>query len=153
MKFDTDLSDDAKTIIQEKLIFLAGTPPVKVTTEEPAVVENEGEKGFLDRAKQRFGSLGQSGSVILWIIVSIIGLFGMIFAWHKIGKSNTASSVPNEKIPPTPEPAPTILSNEANTHEGGPDWLKATESPFGSEDILSKEVSQNQNEVHTPEWM
>lgn len=77
----------------------------------------------------------------------------MIFAWHKIGKSNTAGSIPNEKNPPIPEPTPTTVSNETSSNEGGPDWLKPTESPFGSEDVLSKEVSQNQNEVHTPEWM
>lgn len=42
----------------------------------------------------------------------------------------------------------------SDSHDGGPDWLKPTESPFGSEDILSKEVSQSQDtHANTPEWM
>lgn len=37
--------------------------------------------------------------------------------------------------------------------ESTPDWLKNNESPFGSEDVLSKEVNTSATEEHTPEWM
>jgi hypothetical protein len=86
VKFDTTLSDDAKAIIQEKLIFLAGTPPVEkpTTPADPTVVEENPGTGFMAMIQEKLSSFGVSGSIILWIIVAIIGLFGMIFAWSKI---------------------------------------------------------------------
>lgn|GEM_PF-1419200 len=47
MKFDTTLSADAKVIIQEKLAFLIGTPPVtKPDPSEKPIIEEKSQTGF-----------------------------------------------------------------------------------------------------------
>ena len=86
VKFDTTLSDDAKSIIQEKLIFLAGTPSVATPTtpEVPSITETGSENGFIGKIKSLFGNLKNTGNIFLWIGVVIVGLFGAIFAWSKI---------------------------------------------------------------------
>lgn len=88
VKFDTTLSDDAKAIIQEKLLFLAGAPPVeKPASETPTVIDETPGEGFFATFKQKLGSLGNISNIFLWIGVAVIGLFGMIFAWSKIAGS------------------------------------------------------------------
>lgn len=48
-------------------------------------------------------------------------------------------------------------SSELDTHASTPDWLKETESPFGEEDVLSKEVAattvHTDTPTKTPDWM
>lgn len=47
VKPDTTLSDDAKVIIQEKLAFLIGTPPVTQTNpSDNPVIEEKSQTGF-----------------------------------------------------------------------------------------------------------
>jgi hypothetical protein len=155
VKFDTTLSDDAKAIIQEKLIFLAGTPPVEkpTTPADPTVTEENPGTGFMAMIQEKLSSFGVSGSIILWIIVAVVGLFGMIFAWSKIAGSrhiNEDIAPPSNTLPEVKE-AQTVAPHDETT----PDWLKPTDSPFGSEDVLAKEVTQATQEQTTtaPEWM
>lgn len=96
--------------------------------------------------------------ILLWIALAVVGIFGMIFAGSRILAARKTKSQPTDTshagdahgddfplTPTTPTP----------TADGTPDWLKNTESPFGSEDVLSQEVSQTQSstETHTPDWM
>ncbi len=156
VKFDTTLSDDAKAIIQEKLIFLAGTPPVEkpTTPEQPTVTEETPSTDYLAMIKEKLSAFGVTGNIVLWIVVAIIGLFGMIFAWSKIaGSRHINDDIAPPSNTPTPAPQSTTVSSPVHD-EGTPDWLKPTESPFGSEDVLSKEVSnQTASTTTTPEWM
>lgn len=89
-------------------------------------------------------------------MVAVIGLFGMIFAWTKIAASR-ATKIPiadDSHGSSTQENANSISAPSAEVSDDStPDWLKNTESPFGSEDILSKEVSSSNTESHTPDWM
>lgn len=81
----------------------------------------------------------------------------MIFAWTKIAASRATKTPLNNDTHSntTPDtstnsiPAPSVPASDDST----PDWLKNTESPFGSEDVLSKEVSESKTEAHTPDWM
>lgn len=81
----------------------------------------------------------------------------MIFAWTKIAASRATKTPLNNDTPSntTPDtstnsvPAQSVPASDDST----PDWLKNTESPFGSEDVLSKEVSESKTEAHTPDWM
>lgn len=88
--------------------------------------------------------------------MAVIGLFGMIFAWTKIAASRATKTPLNND----PNSAPSDTSTNAvpitstpSSDDSTPDWLKNTESPFGSEDVLSKEVSESKTEAHTPDWM
>lgn len=151
VRFDETLSEDAKSIIREKLTFLAGTPPAVEKPGDNTVTENGEATGFL----AQFKSLGK---ILLWIVVAIIGLFGMIFAWTKIAASRkTKISNTGDSSTPTETPDPLSPFPSAPTdpvaNDGTPDWLKGSESPFGSEDVLSQEVAQSNTETHTPDWM
>lgn len=103
----------------------------------------------------KFKSLG---GILLWIVVAVIGLFGMIFAWTKIAASrktkisNTGDSPASTESPEPLSPLPSTPT-ETVTNDGTPDWLKGSESPFGSEDVLSQEVASSSTETHTPDWM
>lgn len=79
----------------------------------------------------------------------------MIFAWTKIAASGkTKISNNGENLSPAETAAPlSPLPIETATNDGTPDWLKGSESPFGSEDVLSQEVAQSSTETHTPDWM
>lgn len=145
VRFDETLSEDAKAIIQEKLLFLAGSPPAEgPKTEKP---DGTGEKGTGFLAK--FQNLGK---ILLWIGLAIVGLFGAIFAWGRIAASRkkAASGIETISPPITPEVPPTVTETSTDTT---PDWLKSSESPFGSDDVLADEVHQASNEAHTPDWM
>ena len=150
VRFDETLSEDAKSIIREKLTFLAGTPPAVEKPGENTITE-ENTGWFLSKFKN-------IGMILLWIALAVVGIFGMIFAGSRILAARKAKSQPTDTnhagdghgddfplTPTTPTP----------TADGTPDWLKNTESPFGSEDVLSQEVSQTQSstETHTPDWM
>ena len=157
VKFDTTLSDDAKAIIQEKLIFLAGTPPVEkpTTPEQPTVTDENTSTNFMATLKEKLSAFGASGNIILWVIVAIVGLFGMIFAVSKMaGSRHINEDISPANSTPAPSPAPEVKNTGTDHDESAPDWLKPTESPFGSEDVLSKEVSnQTTSEPTTPSWM
>lgn len=79
----------------------------------------------------------------------------MIFAWTKVATSratkisHTDDTHNNSSDDGHFDPVPSAPSSDDST----PDWLKNTESPFGSEDVLSKEVSESKTETHTPDWM
>lgn len=81
----------------------------------------------------------------------------MIFAGGKIMSARKTKSQPadinNAENARAESPAPNPVTPEAK--DDTPDWLKNNESPFGSEDILSQEVSQTQTntDTHTPDWM
>jgi len=82
----------------------------------------------------------------------------MIFAWTKIAASRTSKTTNTGDTPTPTEPAAPLsplppAPTEVVVNDGTPDWLKSSESPFGSEDILSQEVSQSSTEAHTPDWM
>jgi hypothetical protein len=84
VKFDETLSEDAKIIIQEKLLLLAGNPPAeKPITKDPTVTEDN-SVSFLSKIQEK---LKNTGNIFIWIIVAIIGLFGMIFTWSKLTSS------------------------------------------------------------------
>lgn len=157
VKFDTTLSDDAKAIIQEKLIFLAGTPPIEkpTTPEQPTVTDENTNTNFMATLKEKLSAFGASGNIILWVVVAVIGLFGMIFAVSKMaGSRHINEDISPANSTPTPSPAPEVKNTGTDHDESAPDWLKPTESPFGSEDVLSKEVSnQTTSEPTTPSWM
>jgi hypothetical protein len=54
----------------------------------------------------------------------------------------------------TPDITTPINSGTDENHDDStPDWLKNNESPFGSDDVLSKEVTESRDTTHTPEWM
>jgi len=159
VKFDTTLSADAKVIIQEKLAFLIGTPPVtKPDPSEKPIIEEKSQTGFF----AKFWNFSGIGSIMMWIIIAIVGLFGIIFALSTITKSRRA------KVSPPHDDHTNTDSGHGDTHDhptedhsvhddhhdewSTPDWLKSAESPFGSEDVLAKEVTEN-TQTHTPEWM
>lgn len=173
VKLDTTLSDDAKATIQEKLTLLAGTPPVVKpgTGGETPVIDDNASTGFLATLKDKLGSIGP---LVLWICLAIIGVFGIIFAISKIRSSGQRGvSMPHDdSLSPIDNSAeephgPNWLHEEhadiANTPleenhaEGTPDWLKAADSPFGSEDVLAtKEVASGPvtpPSTTTPDWM
>lgn len=76
VRFDETLSEDAKSIIREKLNFLAGSPPAAgPKTETPS--EEETGTGFLSQFKNL-------GKILLWILLAVVGIFGAMFAWGKI---------------------------------------------------------------------
>jgi len=146
VRFDETLSEDAKAIIQEKLLFLAGSPPAEgPKTEKP---DGTGEKGTGFLAK--FQNLGK---ILLWIGLAIVGLFGAIFAWGKIAASRKKGTSGIETISQPisiSEASPAVTETSTDTT---PDWLKSSESPFGSDDVLADEVHQASTEAHTPDWM
>lgn len=160
VKIDPSLSDETKSIIQEKLNFLAGTPPVEQpkTPEEPKTGEDG--TGFLSNLK---GKLGAMGSILLWIAVAIAGLLGMMFAWKKIAGAKRTDDAHGLEAHDISHVSSNTDVSGAEVHpdgslsvdENAPDWLKSAESPFGSEDILSKEVSESAqaSAAHTPDWM
>lgn len=144
VRFDETLSEDAKAIIQEKLLFLAGSPAIEGPKPENTDNTDEAGTSFLSK----FQNLGK---IFLWLGLAIIGLFGAIFAWGKVVSTKKKSE--NREDAPHPEiisETPPIIEAAAETT---PDWLKSSESPFGSDDILSQEVSQPSTEAHTPDWM
>jgi Type IV secretion system pilin len=159
VKFDTTLSDDAKSIIQEKLIFLTGTPSAvtPTTPEVPNITETEDGKGIIAKIKSLFSGLADTGNIFLWIGVIIVGLFGALFAWSKITHTKQVDEdIHEDKSPALNKENSSVWDNHTEVwhDQGTPDWLKSAESPFGSEDVLSKEVWQSQEpQTHTPEWM
>ena len=99
---------------------------------------------------------------MLWIIVAIVGIFGIIFALSTITKSRRVrDTLPHDDHHDADSGHGDSHSDHTanqGTHDdhhddsSTPDWLKSAESPFGSEDILAKEVTEN-TQTHTPEWM
>jgi hypothetical protein len=79
----------------------------------------------------------------------------MIFAVSKMaGSRHINEDISPANSTPAPSPAPEVKNTGTDHDESAPDWLKPTESPFGSEDVLSKEVSnQTTSEPTTPSWM
>ncbi len=109
VKFDTTLSEDAKAIIREKLLFLAGTPPVTKTTDGEAgkdPIETD-EPGIFSKIQEKLGNMT---SILLWIGIAMIGLLGIAFAWKKIMASRQmGETLPGEEsinnTLRTPDPA------------------------------------------------
>jgi PKD repeat protein len=159
VKFDTALSDDAKTIIQEKLNFLIGSPPVKSTIpDKEVIIDENGKTGFFTNFFKKDGL----GSILLWIGLAIVGLFGVIFAWSKIASSrhthrDTSHANPHNQWTSETHDAHETHDAPSDMHHDDtntPDWLKSAESPFGSDDVLSKEIAHEEDhKTHTPEWM
>ncbi len=169
VKLDTTLSDDTKATIQEKLNLLAGTPPVvKPGTEETPVIDDNTGTDFLSKLKEKLGGVGP---LVLWVCLAIIGVFGMIFAISKIRSRQSGGDIPHDDSLSPVDNSDTShgpgwlhedhgdIASTPSTEdhaEGTPDWLKATESPFGSEDVLSKEVQSSpavSGGASTPDWM
>ena len=82
----------------------------------------------------------------------------MVFAGSRIlaarkAKTQPTNTVHAEEAPTEALNPPIAPSVSPATEDGTPDWLKNAESPFGSEDVLSQEVSQSNTDTHTPDWM
>ncbi len=151
IRYDTQISDDAKAAIRQKLEILIGKPPVNPTP-ETTPEENSDKDTFWSKIKNSLWALGKW---FLWAIVFIFGLLGFIFVFRRIGKNKSATHEP-ENIHEWEE----VHSGADWMHQGtqewsakhdehsAPDWLKEQDSPFGSEDILK----QTGNET-APDWL
>lgn len=118
VKFDTQLSDEAKAVIRDKLTILAGKPPIQKPTTNPEVTVET--TSLLTKAKNLLKNLNINniGQIALWFMIAIVGLFGMIFILRKLagGKTppnNTKDSEHDDHGLPT--------MPENGSH--GPDWL------------------------------
>lgn len=153
------------------------------TTTPPPVVEDITTVSLWSKVQAKVTALvGDKGPIILWIGIAVIGLLGLLVIAKLMSggssqRSNTAPDVgrhdDHDGLSTTPENnhGPDWLHDDQNhdthnaehstgevdTHATTPDWLKETESPFGEEDVLSKEVASNtiktDTPVTTPDWM
>lgn len=169
VKFDTQISDEAKAVIRDKLTILAGQPGVKPET--PAVTP-DASGSLWDKLKT---SMSGIGSIILWIVLAIIGIIGCIYLWRMIKARGGDKETPHDdhELPTVADDGhsgPDWMHNDHDDHHGlsttpdqheqhdqpgTPDWLKEPESSFGGEDILSKEIKNTPEPAHeeTPAWM
>ena len=166
VKFDTQISDDAKAIIKDKLTVLIGQPTVKPPVNPEIEVKTPGIWQNIKNAISHFNINNLFSSIIFWIIVAVIGLIGLIIVVMKFvgGKKDNQSGHnshgDSHGLPTVPDDnhhgpdwihqdsehhddhgLPTIPTNVAGHDDHStPDWLKEPESSFGGEDILSKEI-------------
>jgi len=81
----------------------------------------------------------------------------MIFTWSKLTSSKhidtESESHTEDKTSVSAEPPSQSTIDDEHHDDSTPDWLKNNESPFGSEDVLSEEVSKSTGTTHTTEWM
>lgn len=78
IKFDKEISEEAKAVIKDKLALLVGNPPVQTTT-PPPVVEDVSTTSLWAKVQARVTALvGDKGPIILWIGIAVIGLLGLL---------------------------------------------------------------------------
>lgn len=169
VKFDTQISDEAKSVIRDKLTILIGQPGTK--TDTPTTPE--ASISLWNKLKTKISAIGP---MILWILLAIIGLIGCIFITRKIisnrsRSDNSSTDHDDHGLPATPDNGNhgtdwmhkddhddhglQTVPDDHGTHAGTPDWLKEPESSFGGDDVLAKEIKNTPEGAHDtiPTWM
>lgn len=169
IKFDTQLSEEAKAVIKDKLTILVGEAP-------STPIPTEGTDGSVEKVSffSHF-NIANIGMIVAGIMAFLVGIFGLIFVVRKFRhKSITYATQDSNNhtdglstIPAAEHHGPDWLHaadeshnlspNASNwftdtSHSDTPDWLKESESSFGSDDVLSKQIQATQ-ETTTPSWM